>query len=367
MANPHRRRLSFTLVAIVLTLIAVAPSDASTFSPGDGLIGSVSAGRGWFTGKYGTYLEGAGAFGADLSHPLPFAALPLLFECGFAALNGSMKESGSSRFVVYSLHAGVLGYYPLHRRLYPFAGIVIQESYMKLTASRIDESERAFKPGAGVRAGFFLPITSSIGLRAFFDYRYTPLSHDSLESRTLGIAATARLPFGDMAWARSGRDSPAYDTMRSKERAEFLVSRGIERLEKGDADGAEESFRQAVDIDPDNRKAASMLAEIDAARAAYALAKSLIKEMRYYEAIPQLERSLSLNADPGRELSEIRSMLAADLPALEKSGIAAYETHRYDECIAIMKRIRLIDPNNRTVQLYLPRAEGRQRAIERLR
>lgn len=367
MAEPHRRRPFTAVLAVVLTTITVGPLYASGFSPGDGLIGGVSAGRGRFTGRYATYIKSAETYGADLSHPLPFADLPLLFECGFAVLSGRMKESDSSRFTGYSLHAGILGYYPFHRRFYPFAGIIVQESLLTFRASRIDETETAFRPGAGVRAGFFFPVTRSIGLRTIFDYRITPLSKGSMEGYTLGAAAIARLPFGDIARARSKGSTPAYDAMKSKERAEFLVSRGLEELDKGHPDRAEESFRQALDIDPDNSNAAAMLEEIDAARASYALAKSLIKDKRYYEAIPHLERSPSWNADAGRELSEIRTMLAPELPALEESGIAAYEAHRYDECIAIMKRIRLIDPDNRTVRLYLPRAEGRLRAIERLR
>lgn len=367
MAKSHRR-LPFTMaLGIALMSMAAGPLYASGFSPGDGLIGGISAGWGGFTGSYATYLEGAKTFGADLSHPLPFAELPLLVECGFAVLSGRMKESDSSRLRGYSLQAGVLGFYPFHKRFYPFAGIMVQESYLKFWASRIDETESAFKPGAGLRAGFFSPITRSFGLRAVFDYRATPLSKDTLKYYTLGIAAVARLPFGDIAGARPQGFFPAYDAKKSKERAELFVSSGLYELEKGNPESAEVSFKKALDIDPENQKAAAMLGEIDAARASHALARSLVKNKRYYDAIPLLERSPSWCVDAAKELSEIRAMLAAEIPALERIGIAAYETHNYDECIAIMKRIRLIDPDNNTARLYLPRAEGRKRAIERLR
>jgi hypothetical protein len=50
----------------------------------------------------------------------------------------------------------------------------------------------------------------------------------------------------------------------------------------------------------------------------------------------------------------------------EKEGIKLYDNRQYRDCITVMERILLVDPENKNANIYLPRAVKRNRAIESL-
>jgi hypothetical protein len=85
------------------------------------------------------------------------------------------------------------------------------------------------------------------------------------------------------------------------------------------------------------------------------------------EAIPGLADAALFMREAEVELARVRGLLRRDIPTLENAGIACYEKKQYRDCINLMKKILLIDPDNRKAKLYLPRAERRHRAIETLK
>ena len=150
-------------------------------------------------------------------------------------------------------------------------------------------------------------------------------------------------------------------------RVESLYLRGMSETEKGDITAAENSFRETLTIKPDHEGAGKMIRDISAAKADYAEAKAMMGRKKYYDAIPLLEKSRYLMRDAERDLADTRIILSIEIPDLEHKGIAAYESREYDRCISLMRRLQLIDPENETVLLYLPRAQSRKKAIDRLK
>jgi len=63
----------------------------------------------------------------------------------------------------------------------------------------------------------------------------------------------------------------------------------------------------------------------------------------------------------------VRKELSAEIGTLEKSALEAYEKQDFKTCIAVTRRMLLINPDNGFARLYLKRAEKRYKAYQELR
>jgi len=142
---------------------------------------------------------------------------------------------------------------------------------------------------------------------------------------------------------------------------------GMHSLSQGDIVHARELFLLVDRNDPAYLNAHNLVVDIDSSLRAYEEGKRLISENKKAEAIPFLEKASPRIVGAGNILESIRFELRKEIPALEKNGIAAYDSNDYARCISIMKRIILIDPNNQTAKTYLPRAEKRDEALRKLK
>ena len=246
------------------------------------------------------------------------------------------------------------------------AGLYLQESYIVLEAGTIGERETAYKPGLALKAGFFSAVYRDFGIRVGMEYAAMDLSGERLETYSFTAAAVVRVPLSKMLVpeGKSGEDRGG-DTAQVRAEAAYLL--GLGELEKGSLESAEASFRKALSIRAGHADAAKKIAEIGEARGSYAEAKVLAGQKKYYEAIPLLEKSRGYIREAERDLAGTRSLLSGELPELERRGITSYENREYDQCITIMRKILAVDPENQTGKLYLPRAQSRKQAIERLK
>ena len=95
-------------------------------------------------------------------------------------------------------------------------------------------------------------------------------------------------------------------------------------------------------------------------------ADALISQQNYLKAIPQLEGCSAYIKDCEIKLLIQRKALKVQVPNWETEGIKLYDEKKYKECIEIMERILLVDPENNNANIYLPRAVKRQKAIDSL-
>jgi len=298
---------------------------------------------------------------------MPLCNRCLFAEGEFLAGEHELIGSPSSSLQVYSLRLGATAAWPLYRHFLPYAGLFVQESRVSLEASKIGETETAWKPGLGLRAGVFVPVHSIFGLRAGVEYSAMDLSGERLEELSFTMAGMIHVPLSSMGSPDRGGDQGRAGQASDDDRADGHFRRGLEMADRGDIAGAEEAFRETLSLKGSHAGASRMLGEISAARRSYVEAKSLLAEKKYFEAIPRLEKSSLYIRAAGADLAGTRSLLAGEIPGLERRGIRAYEARDYDQCIAIMKKVQALDPENGTAKLYLPRAQSRKQAIDRLK
>lgn len=336
------------------------------FLPGADIGVSGFYGKTFLRGFYDDYLADGTSFGIGLTYPLPFLRRMILAETELFMSENDFRGSGESRLTWYTLRAGAALYHPLTKYFQPFGGLYFQESRLVFDADTIGERATAYKPGLAFKAGFFSVVYSSFGIRAGVEYSLMEVSDEWLETYAVTAAAIMRFQIsrGPSLSGGYGDDGAAG---AAKNRAESVYLRGMADLDRGETDRAEASFREVLSLKADHPGAAKKIDEIRAARESYAEAKSLTLQKKYFEAIPHLEKSRAYLKDAERDLSNTRSMLAGEVPELERRGIRAYESRDYDQCIIIMRKILAADPENQTGMLYLPRAQSRKQAIDRLK
>jgi tetratricopeptide (TPR) repeat protein len=312
----------------------------------------VKGGYSQVTGYYSDWCRGSGYYGM---YVIPYIGSFYMIEADITyALYPLLNEEGA---VLYST-AGSIGplfYYQFFSFLQVYIGAAVKGNHFYLKANRESGEQETMKAGFIGKAGFFFPTPSGVVLRAGFEYSQNIQSGNSFATMNYfgGVS------YGLTMW-RGGALSPA-------DEADRTFRKGQQQYQNGNPDEARRNFTKSLAADPRHREATLALEELDRMEKQLSQARELMSKKRYYEAIPLLEKSAERLPAAREDLKNARAALAAEIPALEKRGIAAYEREDYRECIGIMNRVLLIDPRNSTAQIYLPRARKRHEALERLK
>ncbi|MCX7679185.1 MAG: hypothetical protein N2316_08185, partial [Spirochaetes bacterium] len=142
---------------------------------------------------------------------------------------------------------------------------------------------------------------------------------------------------------------------------------GAKLFEKGEIQSAKSRFLETLTLVHHHPEAELYLNKISEIENEYARGKDLIEKKNFYAAIPHLERAAKFMNHAQKLLQTLRSDLAINIPTLESRGIQAYEKSDYATCIELMHKLQLIDPNNKTVAIYLPRAKKRFEGEKKLK
>ncbi|TAL37469.1 MAG: hypothetical protein EPN93_05620 [Spirochaetes bacterium] len=276
-----------------------------------------------------------------------------------------LENSGTSKIHSLAFAAGPLWHYPLAPWARLYAGLSLQGVFFAFDSDTYGKRDYAFKPGGMLKAGVFIPVRQSLGLRVGAELTSAPLSGKAFT----GINFVAGASFNYNAFERAVTEE-GIAARRDDPRAaaiESLYADSVKRFEEGDIAAAKEGFtgldRQAAHY----RDADRFLALIAAAESSLAQGKRFLDEARYYEAITPLSEAAKYSGEARTLLKNARERLAAEIPALEQMGVAAYERGEYELCIAIMKKIQAVDPDNRVMVIYLPRAQKRYEGLQKLR
>jgi len=345
------------LFVVLLLRVPVSGTEAPHLS---GFIMGAGAGYATVAGYYGPYFSSGYSVSLSGYYPLTFLHEYVLGE---GELKGSrfLFDSGSgSSLETASVRAGAAVYYPVHRFFYPYGGLMVQESVLRFTAERLGERETSFKPGGVIQAGFFSWITPYAGTRLGVEYEGMPVSGKLFSAVTISASAMYRFRGGP---ASSQSKDPGADFRE----VNALYLNGVRAMRARDHLKAKRSFEELLGMDRNHELARRHLEKIHQSEKVFRDAAALEKERRYYDAISKYSIASDHIAGADERLGALRGMLIGKVPGMERRGIRAYEKKEYGECIAVMKKILLIDPGNNTATLYLPRAERRKQAIERLK
>ena len=326
----------------------------------DDIILGVKGGYSLFEGYYKSRFSGSYCAGLSALYSRPALIKYLMAEMEIAYSRYPLKESKSSYLWLLSVNLGPLFYWPVISHFQVYAGVSGQGSYVFLHTSRFDRNEKAFKPGLLAKAGAFFPIRLGFRIRAGAEYSLHYLSNKPLHGfNFIGGVYYNFNPAELVAAPERIVDASA--------QIDWYLTLGNKALQKGDVEEAKAGFSRVLAIDPNNGEAREKLDGIRSAESDYARAQKLIEAKQYYDALPLLESAGKYLVLARTDRDKLRKEMAGEIALLEKKGIELYEKGDYRSCSAVMKRLLLIDPNNRTGLIYLPRALKRQEALERLR
>ncbi len=344
--------------AFLCAVLRPAPLSAQEAGPPRIMLG-FKGGYSQLAGYYADQMRGAAMLGVSA---IPYSFRFILLEADFAYGSHALKESGRSYLSVSTIGAGPLAYYSVFRFLELYAGVSFTFTFFHLKASALNREENAANPGFMVKAGIFIPLKWGVGARVGFEYLHTYISGRPFLA--LNYYAGVTYNFGHLLFPdREDRD----DSARTLVRIDSLYRKGLDEMDRGDLGSARDAFREVLSLDSGHRESKRLFDLINEKEEVYRNAGEFLDQKQYYRAIPLLEDAGTLLPEANSRLADVRGMLSAEVPAMEKEGIDAYEKKDYEKCITVMQRLKLINPGNGVMRIYLPRALRRYEALQKLK
>ena len=181
-----------------------------------------------------------------------------------------------------------------------------------------------------------------------------PLERDAQCSRVVGFFQDSSIEKGSQAGN--------VENSASEEYAEAL-----KYYEKGQGPRAMKVFNRIYRKYGDYRKTGNYIHRIEKSEHDYIRAEEYLQRKNFYSAIPLLEKIAEHLPEAKLKLAETRLMLMPDKKRLEKKAKELYYAEKYERCIMILNKVKLIDPSSQVVSLYLPRARKRYQSYEKFK
>ncbi len=192
-----------------------------------------------------------------------------------------------------------------------------------------------------------------------YEYNFLPLSGKLFQTGNLSLGVT-------LNWNGFSSEKQGYAVNLNQDiDLESMYARGQAKMDAGNLEEAERIFKQMLQKNPDYDPAIVAIAQITTIRSCHEQTRSLISRGQNLEAIQGLEDCSRYYSEDRADLERIRMQYSREIPVWEKTGVEAYDKMNYTGCITVMQKILLVDPNNKTAKIYLPRAQQRQKALER--
>jgi tetratricopeptide (TPR) repeat protein len=324
--------------------------------------GGLHAGYSMLEGYYADELKDGPFFSVSATSPLSS-----FFKGFFNAALASHELSGSdgSQLYSFSLNAGPLASVNVARGFSLYAAPFGRLEYLYLKAQKLDREENTAKLGFGAESGFLFAIAPTMNLSAGIHFSQVWLSGTPLRS----IAFHAGLQYNMFHIPSSAkiRAERAEEKLSTYSRTQAVYTEGVAFFEKGDTFAAKERFSETIRLKNDHLEAREYLEKISAIEKDYRLGMEHLEKKNVFAAIPPLERAGKFMKAAQQELEKTRTALAPQVLELERKGIRAYEMSNYETCIELMMKVKLIDPQNKTAHIYLPRARQRLEAANKLK
>ncbi len=341
-------------IIILLLLMLQASADLSAEKYYNGLTVTASIGPSYVSGFYSDYFKRGLSPEIGTFYNLPFLNGNTYFTSGFSYYSYNMDSNHNSYLRQGDIYAGGMISYPLISFLFINTGLSIHGIYSELNTEYTERSESTLKPGVSVNLGGMGYLGRGIGLFANAEYRVTSISDERFNTSTIrgGITYNFKDYRADI------------DERLNADKKIALYDQGITEFRRKNLNGAKTIFTELHNIDSNYPGLDYYLKRIEVIEYNYRNAENLIAQKNYLRAIPYLELCSPYIKDCELKLFQQRKNLKTNIPAWEKDGIRFYDNRQYRECINIMEKILLVEPENRNANIYLPRAIKRNKAIE---
>ncbi len=347
------------LIYIIIAAINITALSAETSLPDNNIDIGLQTGVRDVRGYYKDQLDDGFLIGAYSFFSMPRIYRYLSGELDFSYTRYILKESTSSQLISALLNVTPMLYYPVFKYFHPYAGISIGVNYLHITTKNTNESEKTYKPAFSASTGFFIPIFKPVNIRLSLEHSVFVLSNEKFYNTTFEIGASYRISMADKR-----QPNPDLENILMLDE---LYNKGIRYIKAGDGKKAANVFIEILEKDKDYKDAASYLDIINENETKYINALKLIKEEKYYDALPiliELEKHL---IEALEKLAEVRSILSSRIKKLERRAINLYDKKKYKQCITVLEKINNIDTDNKIYTIYYQKAVKRYNAIKLLK
>ncbi len=341
---------------VILLCAAYSYSNTNTNQNSIGRMIGVRGGYSSVFGYYGSEIYGMGYYGltgVPYSSGIFFTAVDLSFT------PYALTESRKSALTVTSLGFRPSLQYNIYPLLTAYGGFAVNANFVYLNAINVEKKVYSFKPGFSFEGGLLVPY-KSVNPFAGVNYSFVIISNKALHSTGFFIGVAYN--FDTYSLERK----QYYSSIAVSRSADYVKS-GKSKLSAKNIITAENDFKEALNIDSDNLEAKKYLNNIESIKSHYVKGKRHYDNKNFYDAAYELRQCADYFPEADKMLAEIDNIIKSEIITLEKKGIESYEKHEYGETIKIMRQIKKADPDNETVKLYLPRAENRKNALEKLK
>ena len=323
--------------------------------PMNPLMLGVSGGYGMLSGYYDATLTGAYSLGVFI---IPYAGEFLMGEADMTFARYGIRNTESSSLMSFSANIGPVLYYSPWSFFRVYASVSFRGSVFHIDARNTGKQDSTFKAGFSFGTGFYIPVMQKIQARFSYRFSENDLSDRAFMSHEFSMGMV-------YSFGRAGINGREGKIPYSELKGHY--DEGVARFEEGDFASAGDSFQKVLALDSGHRDAQNYLRIIGESEKAYGEARVLMERRDYYGAITILE-SIHPKMNAAREsLAGVRQLLADRVEGMEGQCVKAYDDKNYEMCIAVCRKLLLIDRENQIAGLYLERAEKRLRTMRKLK
>lgn len=344
----------FILTLFFFTLPITSAHSAEDYYKGITL--SVYAGPSYISGFYDDYLKQGFTSGASAFYNLPFLNSNTYFLGGYSYSSYEMQRNSKSVLQQNDIYTGGMFSVPLFSYVFINAGFTIRGIYSMLDTYNTGRRETTLKPGYSAFAGGMAYLGRGVGLFINAEYRVTEISSEKFETAAFKGGLTYNF-----------RDYRAdIESRLNADKKIALFDRGINEFRKKNFNEAKNLFSDLYRMDSRYPGLDYYLQRVEEIEGNYKKAELYLSQKNSLKAIPYLDSCSPYIKDCELKLLQQRKNLMPGIAAWEREGIRLYDNRQYKECINMMEKILLVDPENKNANIYLPRALKRNRAMESL-
>lgn len=282
----------------------------------------------------------------------------ILLESDLSLTEHTLKNSKSSKLTFYSFGLGPVLNFPVYRYLRPYIGLLANINYFNLTAATTKRNERTFKAGVMGKAGLHIPVYSNILTNIGIRYTVNELSGKTF--RDMSYFAGVSYSYDFIPREKAERSTRIVE-------ADELYESGLKYLKIGDGIKAKGNFNKVITLNKNYKDVQSYMEIIKTNEDNLNKSAVYLSENRPFDALPLLVTAEKYLLEAKTKLYELRLRLAKEADILVKLGIDAYNKEDYESCIYLMQRAELVLPDNESIKIYLPRAQQRFNAMQKLK
>ena len=298
-------------------------------------------------------------FGIGLGYSFPTGFFNNHFfviqELSYSRWAFASNKNSTANIYSYSLLPAI--YFPYSfttgKIVAPFFAVGGQFSDLNLIEEKLSKNNHYYGFFLKARTGIFLDITSNLRIKLQAEISSYPYINHKLNYTSISLGIGYRFT------------APAEIENANVKKIKILHKDAEIARNANDWIKLQELVTEILALDPRDDQARDYQLEIED-EGIYQTALQTIYTKGELQAIPLLEKIAHRYQPAQHQLISIRTKLKDKIPEWRKAGVLAYENLNYQLCIQLMKQILLVDPEEKTAKIYLPRAEMRLKALEKL-